>query len=81
MTSNMSSLSGSVIGNDSNVSDDDIDIDKANEKFKPVTICKHGGPPSKDCPPEAKAAIVVDCVVGLQLVIDDFMQGDDNNWR
>ena len=45
---------------------------------KPVTIRKHGGPPSKDRPPEAKAAIVVDCVVGLRLVIDDFVQCDDD---
>ena len=49
------------------------------KKLKPVTICKHGGPPSKDRPPEAKAAIVVDRVVGLQLVvIDDFEQADDD---
>ena len=54
---------------------------KTEKESKPVTICKHSGSPSKDCPPEAKAAIVVDCVVGLQLVIDDFMQCDDNNWR
>ena len=78
MTSNMSTLSGSVIGNDSNVTDDDIDIDKANEKFEPVTLCKHGGSPSKDRPPEAKAAVVVDCVVGLRLVVDDFVQCDDD---
>ena len=37
MSSNISTLSGSVNGDDSNVNDDD------NEKFKPVTIIKHGG--------------------------------------
>ena len=60
MSSNLSTVSGSVNGDDSSVNDD------ANKNFKPVTICKHGGPPSKDCPPEAKATVVVDCVVGLQ---------------
>ena len=37
MSSNISTLSGSVNGDDSNVNDDD------NEKFKPVTIHKYGG--------------------------------------
>ena len=73
MSSNLSTVSGSVNGDDSNVND------YANEKFKPVTIRKHGGPTSKHCTPEAKAAIVVDCVIGLQLVvIDDFGQGDED---
>ena len=60
------------------VSDDDGGKENW-KKFKPVTIGKHSGSPSKDCPPEAKAAIVVDRVVGLQLVvIDDFEQADDD---
>ena len=37
MSSNISTLSGSVNGDDSNVNDDD------NEKFKTVTIHKYGG--------------------------------------
>ena len=37
MSSNISTLSGSVNGDDNNVIDDD------NEKFKPVNIHKYGG--------------------------------------